>query len=332
MLFPDLESHEHPETEAVAAGAFFGIVFEELFDALIIEDAILPERAGREDIADMAFHFLLHPEVNGNSHAAFGAVQNGVGKASREGTFHDDFFLPTEELTCGWNGEAESDHVLIKERGKWSEIVRGEHALDFWLNKMCSFEALIDQHELVEEAVWFWPFEEGGERSFQLFLLVKAFAKLWREEAGDFLVGAAVGGEVLFFPMARGVGMLREAIPVMKEEVEVFWSSEKRITAFTIEDGGMFLANQGGEFEVRQGNRVTDGFIECDDHVVQSGDEILRANENFVMIFESTEIDDAAGVIEFVGVFFAEVERVGLEGIAMVAGEFSGDAGGVETA
>lgn len=142
--FPNLKCHQHPESETVASRAFFSSIFEELFDTTMFEDALLFDCARREDIADVVFHFLLHPEVNGHSHSAFGAMDDGVGKASGEGSFYDYLFLPPGEFALGGDCEAEPDDVFIKERRKWAEIMCGKHALYLGLDEVGSFEPLVD--------------------------------------------------------------------------------------------------------------------------------------------------------------------------------------------
>lgn len=41
---------------------------------------------------------------------------------------------------------------------------------------------------------------------------------------------------------------------------------------------------------------------------MKAGDEVLRSNEDLVMVFEPAKIDDVTSVVQFVGIVFSKVE------------------------
>ena len=133
----------------------------------MIKDALPFHLPGREDVENLSPHFFLHPKVNRDPHPAFGPVKNRVGQASGKGLFHDHFFLAVCEFAGRWNGKAQADNFLIKKRRERAKVVGREHTLDFWLNKVCSLQSLIDEHELVQEAAGRPEFEVRRKRIFE---------------------------------------------------------------------------------------------------------------------------------------------------------------------
>ena len=79
----------------------------------------------------------------------------------------------------------------------------------------------------------------------------------------------------MLFAVIWILAVLRQTIPVMKEEIEIFWAAEDGIAPFAVEDCGMVLAHTGSKFVVWKGDGITNGFIESLDHVVKTGDKVF---------------------------------------------------------
>jgi hypothetical protein len=167
---------------------------------------------------------------------------------------------------------------------------------------------LVDEHKLVEKGRRLLKLEEGSERCFEFGFGIELLPEFRSDKAGDFFIGPSIRREVLLLPMLWIFKMLWDTIPMMEEKVEVFGATEKRVAAFSVENGRVFLSDQSGEFKIGECYGISDWLVEGPDHVLESWDEVLRSNKDFVMILDAAKVDHATRMVQLVRVALPEVE------------------------